>query len=352
MSARRRPGGLLSYAGVDRAVATRVVQGLRAAGAARIWWDQDGIGWGDNWIDKLHEALSACSAYVILVGAGGVRRLVKAELDLATRRHFENDLPVFPLLLHGVTPDDLPPFLSVLQAQRLPEDLERFDFTELAARLAAIPEVEQEARSEVEGTCPFPGLEAFREDEARFFFGRQSETVEALRQLGPGLDGIYRRWLQIEGPSGVGKSSLVRAGLVPAIRCGWIEEGDRRRRWRVAPPMRPGADPIENLADSLSKAFGPEQGLPALGALDRSQQSRNVPGFRRCGWAIVHRGFVDPIACDRSSSGDGENMLSRNGSMSGGRRQFKTSMPSMGKNLSLMKRPHGGRPWNTDPSPH
>ena len=121
-----------------------------------------------------------------------------------------------------------------------------------------------------DGVCPFPGLEAFREDEARFFFGRQSETLDALRRLGPGLDGIYRRWLQIEGPSGVGKSSLVRAGLVPAIRRGWIEEGDAQiRRWRVAPPLRPGADPVENLADSLSKGLASEQGQLALGALDR-----------------------------------------------------------------------------------
>ena len=246
------PGVFLSYAGADRAVAARVFQGLRAAGA-NVWWDRDGIGWGDNWLDTLQRTLSECSAYVILLGSSGVRRWVKAELQIATRRHFENDLPVFPLLLHGVTPDDLPPFLSVLQAQSLPEDLERFDFRKLAERLAAVPDRADEAPPEIaDGDCPFPGLEAFREDDARFFFGRQSETVEALRQLGPGLDGIYRRWLQIEGPSGVGKSSLVRAGLVPAIRRGWIEEGDRRR-WRVAPPLRPGADPIENLADSLKQ---------------------------------------------------------------------------------------------------
>jgi hypothetical protein len=59
----------------------------------------------------------------------------------------------------------------------------------------------------------------------RFFFGRQSETLDALRRLGCGLDGVYRRWLQVEGPSGVGKSSLVKAGLIPAIKRGWLEEG-------------------------------------------------------------------------------------------------------------------------------
>jgi hypothetical protein len=263
-------GIFLSYAGADRASAAQIVQGLRAAGAA-VWWDGDGIGWGDNWIETLQRTLTECSAYVILVGAGGVRRWVKAELHIATRRHFENDLPILPVLLHGVPPDSLPPFLSIFQAERLPEGLECLDFGALADRLTAISGSADDARPPIhDDTCPFPGLEAFHEAEARFFFGRHSETLDALRRLGPGLDGIYRRWLQIEGPSGVGKSSLVRAGLVPAIKCGWIEEGDTRiRRWRVAPPLRPGADPIENLADSLSWGLAPEHGRLALGALDR-----------------------------------------------------------------------------------
>ena len=65
---------------------------------------------------------------MILVGAGGARRWVKAELLIATRRHFENDLPVFRLLLHGVPPDNLPPFLSIFQAERLPRIWRDFDF--------------------------------------------------------------------------------------------------------------------------------------------------------------------------------------------------------------------------------
>jgi hypothetical protein len=88
------PGVLLSYAGADRAVAARIVEGLRGAGA-NVWWDRDGIGWGDNWIETLQNTLTECTAYVILIGASGVRRWVKAERHIATRRRFENDLPVF-----------------------------------------------------------------------------------------------------------------------------------------------------------------------------------------------------------------------------------------------------------------
>ena len=271
-----------SYAGVDRDAATRFAEGLRGAGVD-VWWDQgeDDIGWGDNWIDKLQETLSSCSAYLILVGPSGIRRWVKAELSIALRRHFETGLPIFPALLHGVAPDSLPPFLSIFQTQSLPEALDQIDFGKLAKDLQTTAGAEGGGAVIGEGICPFPGLEAFNEDDASFFFGRQSETLDALRRLGPGLDGVYRRWLQIEGPSGVGKSSLVRAGLVPAIKRGWIEEDRQQgaRRWHVAPPMRPGVDPMENLAEVLSKA-GDLRGAPSLGELVRE--------LRKDGQALRH----------------------------------------------------------------
>ena len=91
----------LSYAGLDREIATQVALGLKAAGVD-VWWDREGIGWGDNWIHKLEDALTQCGGYVILVGSSGVRRWVKFELSLAIKRHIEQELPIFPLLLPGV----------------------------------------------------------------------------------------------------------------------------------------------------------------------------------------------------------------------------------------------------------
>ncbi len=257
----------LSYAGADREVAARVVHGLRSAGA-NVWWDQDGIGWGDNWLEKLQDTLTACSGYLILVGSHGVRRWVKAELTVAIKRHFEEDLPIFSLLLAGVMPENLPPFLSIFQSQSLPEDLDQVDYKTFTEALKLVSGADRSI-SFGEDVCPFPGLEAFSEDDAPFFFGRQSETLDALRRLGFGLDGVYRRWLQVEGPSGVGKSSLVKAGLIPAIKRGWLEEGGRHiwRHWIVAPPMRPGADPVENLAEVLSRALSTDTKTISIGDL-------------------------------------------------------------------------------------
>jgi hypothetical protein len=76
----------LSYAGLDREIAAQVAFGLKGAGV-EVWWDRDGIGWGDNWIHKLEDALTHCHGYVIMVGSSGVRRWVRFELSLAIKRH-------------------------------------------------------------------------------------------------------------------------------------------------------------------------------------------------------------------------------------------------------------------------
>lgn len=256
----------LSYSGTDREIAAQLAAGLNNIGI-EIWWDRNEIGWGDNWIAKLEDALSRCESYVVLVGPSGIRKWVKAELYLAIKRHFEHDLPIFPLLLPGVTPTMLPGFLAIFQAAPLPDDLNKVDFGVLANRLSK-GRCGAQTAIVTNDVCPFPGLEAFGEDDARFFFGRHKEAVDAIRRLGIGLDGVYHRWLHIEGASGVGKSSLVKAGLIPAIKQGWAGsiEAQTWRQWTVGEPMRPGRDPILNLADVLIRigADTPERSINKL----------------------------------------------------------------------------------------
>jgi len=130
----------LSYAGVDRESAAQVVAGLQAAGVT-VGWDLDYISWGDNWQDRLQEELSRCQGYIILIGQRGIRRWVKPELQFALKRHIEGgDLPIFPLLLPGVTPEDLPPFLSLVQARWLLNPISQENFTGLAEELQAAVE--------------------------------------------------------------------------------------------------------------------------------------------------------------------------------------------------------------------
>src|SRR5262249_52762389 len=66
------------------------------------------------------------------------------------------------------------------------------------------------------GTNPFPGLRAYTPAESELFFGRDEPIDDLLRRL------RERRFVAVVGTSGSGKSSLVRAGLVPALERGYL----------------------------------------------------------------------------------------------------------------------------------
>lgn len=111
---------------------------------------------------------------------------------------------------------------------------------------------------------PFPGLSAFEADRGRVFFGRDLAIAQAVNRLREaGADPRRLPFLLVIGPSGSGKSSLLRAGLMPRLTVpGAIPEIDL---WRTA-IVAPGPDPFASLAESLfaDKALGPELGQGAF----------------------------------------------------------------------------------------
>jgi hypothetical protein len=94
---------------------------------------------------------------------------------------------------------------------------------------------------------PFPGLRPFTTQEAELFFGRDEQVDELVSRL------AGRRFLAVVGTSGSGKSSLVRAGLIPILQRGHM--GPPGSEWVVAIVSRPGIDPLQALARALVEAF-------------------------------------------------------------------------------------------------
>ncbi len=94
---------------------------------------------------------------------------------------------------------------------------------------------------------PFVGLRPFFDTDSLYFFGRD-EQVTAL------LDLLHTsRFVPVLGSSGSGKSSLVRAGLIPTLHAGFMVT--ERDGWRIAPCL-PGDTPVENFAEALLRAAG------------------------------------------------------------------------------------------------
>ena len=94
---------------------------------------------------------------------------------------------------------------------------------------------------------PFPGLEAFAEQDSAVFFGRDAAITELLDRLHPVVSAQANRLVAVVGPSGAGKSSLVQAGVVARLRL-------RRGGWIVVPAVVPGDHPLHSLVRSLAAA--------------------------------------------------------------------------------------------------
>lgn len=89
--------------------------------------------------------------------------------------------------------------------------------------------------------CPYPGMVSFREDNSDCFFGRDAEVKELVERL------RLHPFISVIGSSGNGKSSLVFAGLIPALRrSGLFGYGE----WLVR-TIRPGETPLAELKTAL-----------------------------------------------------------------------------------------------------
>jgi hypothetical protein len=91
---------------------------------------------------------------------------------------------------------------------------------------------------------PFPGLRPFKIEESHLFFGREGQSDEVLLKLSKS------RFVGVIGPSGSGKSSFIYCGVMPILYGGFLT--DASPNWEVV-VTRPGAGPIDNLAEALLK---------------------------------------------------------------------------------------------------
>ena len=156
------------------------------------------------------------------------------------------------------------PIADVIAQASAEDPAARFaDADEFAAALAAASRAQPAAALDPGHVRnPYKGLRAFSEADAGDFFGRDAliaRLVERLREPPPA-----GRFLALVGPSGSGKSSVVRAGLLPALRAGLVPGSEQ---WFLT-DMRPGARPMDELETALLEtAIDPT--LPLVDGLER-----------------------------------------------------------------------------------
>ncbi|MBA2542157.1 MAG: serine/threonine-protein kinase PknK, partial [Deltaproteobacteria bacterium] len=144
-------------------------------------------------------------------------------------------------------------------------DARMADAHELARCLEALLP-DRRGRRLADGESPYPGLSAFQESDADRFFGRGRDIARMVARI------REQPMTAVVGPSGVGKSSFVRAGVGPALK----SSGER---WDIV-TIRPGRQPIASLASILERVLGAGVSSPSLMTHEQLlDRIRREPGY-------------------------------------------------------------------------
>ena len=241
----------LSHSGSDTDKAFELKRKIEQSQSAQdagleVWLDHDikGLKAGDQWQTQLEEVITQTStAFAVYLGHKGVINWVEKEVRLAVSRTVgDKNYPFIPLLSKDVRSSVLPPFAGQYHAIR------DIDTDEEAIKklinIAIGKEPYMPVNLLMEGESPFVGLSAFDMEQSHLFFGREKERKELADKLS------RVNLLAVIGDSGSGKSSLVKAGVIPDFLGGRYIDNDKSRD---VIETRPAGDTFEQLASVLAK---------------------------------------------------------------------------------------------------
>jgi hypothetical protein len=247
----------IAHAGPDDAAAERLYDLLTPG--SRPFLASRALRPGDDWDVIIADAQRHSAVTVVLVSRHTISAFYQREeiaLAVDRSRHDPSRHRVVPIYLDGEV--EVPYGLWIKHGIRVGED---GSLDDAAAHLLSLlsdasehgqSDISPSARRAIPAPCPYKGLSAYGEADAELFFGRERLVDVLIARL------VADRFVAVVGNSGCGKSSLVRAGLVPAVRAGRLPT---LRDARVV-VMTPGAQPLQSLSTLLSGAD--EEGASAL----------------------------------------------------------------------------------------
>jgi formylglycine-generating enzyme required for sulfatase activity len=261
----------VSHSSKDDAQVNALADWLRANGFNDVFIDHQSIAGGDKWPEALRTSAGSCRVVVCLVtthwlasfecfnefgAAWYMGKRIIPLLLLPTSANLDAEAKTRLDRVYGEDQGvDLTPCIDASGALTVDADQSVASRLKTGLRAAGAnsrvgldPEaftIDDKLRP-----TPFPGLSSFSDDDAdaALFYGRSREiahTLEDLRSMRALND---RRPLIIQGASGAGKSSLLKAGIIPRLR-------REAPAWLPLRAFRPGADPLLNFAEALARTL-------------------------------------------------------------------------------------------------
>jgi hypothetical protein len=273
----------VSHSSKDDALASALEAWLRSEGFTDLFVDHKHMVGGVKWRQELRASAGSCRVVVCLVTENW---LTSPECFAEFRAAWYMGKRIIPLFLLPSAPLE-----SVEAQQRLVEicaedqgiDLAPCRKLDSTLNIEADESVVNRLRSGLRATgalvtvgldpevftinrslrpMPFPGLASFGDDDAdaALFYGRSNEIAEVLEELRKVRAERDLRPFVILGDSGAGKSSLLKAGIIPRLR-------REKPAWLPFRAFRPGADPLLNFAEAVARSLADFGEVEAHGAI-------------------------------------------------------------------------------------
>lgn len=269
----------LSYHWSDHKLAAALADKLKAQNLS-VFLDRSYVRPCSLWAQELERAIARCNAVVLCLGSREMESWQYRETYVAlARKKTDSDFPVIPLLLPGSDPAlgllDLNPWIDLREGldQSMP-------LTILAATIRRRPlarDFLERLEQTRKGLNPYKGLSYYREEDGSFYFGRD----DLVKRLGDALQTCH--FIAVTGVSGSGKSSLVRAGLIPKLR------RELHEPWEIL-TVFPGETPLFNLtAAFMALLYADLNEEERLLKITEQQQALEKEPTRIIGWVKAYK---------------------------------------------------------------
>jgi WD40 repeat protein len=258
----------VSYNRAETPPVERIARRLRSEGL-EVFFDRWATTAGRPWQEDILNAMSGVAACAVFIGREGLGDWAREELAVAQSRAAQDPrFRLFMVLLPGA-PSPLDPRLAFLSTRSWvdlrPNGGHGSSFEDLVAAITGVPRYAQPASIDG-GSCPYRGLEPFDERHAGMFFGREDDTRRLCERLSDS------RFVAVLGPSGSGKSSVVKAGLIPALRRDSLAHS---AEWTIR-TMTPGGRPLAGMAALLADGAAGESMQRTLDALAADERTLDL----------------------------------------------------------------------------
>jgi TPR repeat protein len=230
----------ISHSSRDELRAKELKDWLATEGYERVFLDFDretGLPVGADWERRLYEEIARCHLVLLLLTPNWLdSKWCFAEFTQARAL----GKIIFPVLL------------SPLGEKRVAPEIQGIDLKEwnaegqdyLRRRIREITDELARGFQWDRSRSPYPGIFSFEREDAAIFFGRDEEARDVIERLEARRVQGGKHFLCILGASGSGKSSLLKAGVLPQLE-------RLRTQWIVFAPFRPEREPLTGLAKSV-----------------------------------------------------------------------------------------------------